>query len=112
VLKLLSFVVDVVPGEAEVRDEVRLDDSMTPQHPQRRLPTVPGKRDPLVRLMLGKPRLGQTLDHSADRRRSNIQRLGDSGGRGRFTALTQVVDDLEIVLDRAGKITCEILRHD
>ena len=101
VLQPLGLIVNGVPGVAQERDEVGLDEAVPAKHAERRAPAVLGELDALVGHVLQQPLLGQPLDHAADRGGRQLQQIGDLAGGGGAALRRKPINGLEIVLDRA-----------
>ena len=84
---------------------------MAAEHAEGGTPSVAGEGDALVWQMFDQAGLGEALDHAADRRGGEVECLGDGCRGGGFAGLGQVVDDLEIVFDRAGEVAGDEFSH-
>ena len=110
-LELLGNIVHVVPGVAEVRNEIGLDDAMASQHAERPVSSVLREAHAAVRLVFHQPSFGEPLHHATHRGRREVERVGDCRGGGRDATLGQLVDDLEVVLDRSGQVGSDVFSH-
>ena len=103
VLEAFGLLVHVVPAEAEVPDQVGLDDAVTPQHPQCFAVPQAGETHAAVGFVLQQPVFGESADHAADRGGLHLQNLGELAGSGGLASFIQGVDRLQVVFNRAGQ---------
>src|SRR2546426_12296846 len=80
--------------------EIELEDPMPADHAERRAPPLRGELHAAVWHVLDQPRFGEPLHHAAHRGRSDLEHRGDVAGRGEAALAREMVDRLEVVLDR------------
>ena len=102
-LQPLGLRVDGIPAVAEELDQVRLDEPVAADHPERGAAAGIGELDALVGSVLEQAELGQSLDHAAHGGRAQLEQVRDIAGRGGAAFRAKPVDRLEVVLDGAGK---------
>jgi hypothetical protein len=104
VLQPLGLGVHAVPRIAEHRREVALDDAVAAQRAQRGAAPRVGEPHAAVALVLEQPLLGEPPHHAAHARRRDAEALGERVRRCDAAAPLQVVDRLQVVLDRLGQL--------
>src|SRR5256886_10275759 len=88
------------PVVAQVLREIELEDPMPADHAEGRAPPLRGELHAAVWHVLDQPRFGEPLHHAAHRGRSDLEHRGDVAGRGEAALAREMVDRLEVVLDR------------
>ena len=105
VLEAVGLVVDVVDVEPEGVCQVQLEQAMVADHLERHLGArrCEARASAAVGLVLEQVEHGELLEHHGRRGRRHALVVRD-GGDGRATAcLLELVDALEVVLDRLGE---------
>ena len=103
VLEPLGLGVHAAPVVSQMLRQVHLQDAVAADHLQRGAPPLRGELHAAIWHVLDQPGLGEPLHHPAHRRRGDVEQRGDVA-RGREATLTrEVVDGLQVVLDRPSK---------
>src|SRR5918999_2940011 len=100
VLPALCLGVHLVPGDAEHLGEEALDQTVVADDLERDLLAGAAQDDAAVRLVRDEAEAGELLDHGRRRRGRNPEPAGERGRRRRARLLVELVDRLEVVLDR------------
>src|SRR3954469_25113284 len=111
-LETLCLVMHAIPRVAECLREVRLDDAMAPNRPQCSAAAFARELHALVRLVRHEPLTRQPAKHPAHARRRDPERRRDLIRAGDAAARLELIDGLEIILDRPGELLMRALgRH-
>ena len=108
VLEPDRLVVHVVDADPERLGEVELEQPVVPDHLERHLLAGVRERDAAVGRVLGEPERRELLHHRARRRRRDLLAAGERGRRDTLALDAELVDLLQVVLDRVAEIR---LRH-
>ena len=108
VLEPDRLVVHVVDADPERLGEVELEQPVVSDHLERHLLAGVRERDAAVGRVLGEPERRELLHHRARRRRRDLLAAGERGRRDTLALDAELVDLLQVVLDRVAEIR---LRH-
>lgn len=103
VLEPVGLGVDVVDRETERVGEVELEQPVVPDHLERDALARLGQAGPPVGLVLEQVEDGELLDHRRGRGRGDPLAAGEGRDGGAAARLLQLVDALQVVLDRPGE---------
>src|SRR5690348_15397755 len=101
-LQPLGLVVHEIPRVAERAREVRLDHAMAANRAERHASPFFRELHAAIALVLEQALIGEATHHPAHRCGRDLEPLRDVGGRGRAARALDLVDHLEVVLDRRG----------
>jgi len=109
-LEPVGLVVDIVDVKTEGLGEVELEQPVVADHLDRDSLACGGEADAFVRRVVDELERRQLLDHLARRARRDPLLPGERRDRDARFALLELVDRLQVVLDRVGeRWTCH--RH-
>ncbi len=103
-LEPVGLVVHVVDADSERLGEVELEQPVVPDHLERHLLAGVRERDAAVGRVLGEPERRELLHHRARRRRGDLLAAGERRSRDALALDAELVDLLQVVLDRVAEI--------
>ena len=104
VLEPVGLVVHVVDADPERLGEVELEQPVVPDHLERHLLAGVRERDAAVGGVLGEPERGELLHHRARRGCGDLLAAGERGRRDPLALGAELVDLLQVVLDRVAEV--------